>query len=154
MIGDLMQAEVAGPEVLAAACAVQASACMAYREGGAIVGVVGYLFLNAGGLSQVITGRFDGADLDLGYLSRTREAPAAGYTWGLAVARRTGKSASVAAFKAMDELRSGAWRWLPFFTRAVTPVGRFVAVTRAGFQPLRGPKDNLLICPAALELAA
>jgi hypothetical protein len=153
MAAELIGPDVASAETLLAVRRLQAASCLGFHENGRITGVLGYLFLGRSALDDMMAGRFDALKLDVGRLSAADEPPALGYTWGIAA---VSKNASAAAYAAAAELRADLWRDLPFVTRAVTPVGRHIAITRGQYTPLRFPDDEFMIRrPAAVqEIAA
>ncbi len=151
MAAALIGPDVASAKTLLAVRRLQAASCLAYRENGEITCVVGYLFLRQSALDDLAAGKFDALKLDVNRLSASNEPPALGYTWGIAGTSHVGARA---AYAASAELRTGAWRNLTFVTRAVTSVGRHIAITRGQFVPLRHPDDDLMIRRPAMEIAA
>jgi hypothetical protein len=151
MAAALIGPDVASAKTLLAVRRLQSASCLAYRENGEITCVVGYLFLRQSALDDLMAGRFDALKLDVSRLSASNEAPALGYTWGIAGTSHVGARA---AYAASAEMRQGAWRNIPFVTRAVTPVGRHIAITRGQFVPLRHPDDDLMIRRPAMDIAA
>jgi hypothetical protein len=151
MAAELIGPDVASAETLLAVRRLQAASCLGFREDGRITGVLGYLFLGRSALDDMMAGRFDALKLDIGRLSPPDQPPALGYTWGIAA---TSRNASAAAYAASGELREGAWSALTFVTRAVTPVGRHIAITRGRYTPLRFADDEFMIRRPALDVAA
>jgi len=151
MASRLMDHDVSSVETFRAVQAIQPASSLCYREDGVVTGVLGLLLLRATALDQLMHGTFDGKDIDFDLLSRGAERPAVGYAWGIAATSRTA-GAAVTAFS--GPLGEGATGGITFVARAVTEVGRHVALTRFGFRPLRHPDDDMLISyPAVMEAA-
>jgi hypothetical protein len=152
--GRLMQHTVAPAEVYASALAIQPFALLVRREAGRIAGVMAQLFLRRRGVDQVMSGRFDGCGLDPSLLTHEGERPVAGYIWGVAA---DSKTASQAVFAASNAIRYRFFPTLTVFTRAVTPVGRHISISRYGYRPLRSANDDTLVrepIATGLEAAA
>jgi hypothetical protein len=132
--------------------AIQPASSLCFCEDGVITGLNGVLLLREAAVAQLMSGAFDGLDVDLELLARPGEAPAIGYGWGMAATTKPGGAAVIASTM---PLRVGPLGAIPFVTNAVTAVGRHVSITRFGYRPLRGPDDNLLINdPVDLRRAA
>jgi hypothetical protein len=151
MASRLMNHDVASVETFLAVQAIQPGSSLAYREDGVVTGVLGVLLLRAGATAQLMNGTFDGVDVDLDLLSGPREVPAIGYGWGVAA---TTKTAGAAITAVSMPLRKGPLGPFTFVTKAVTPVGRHVSLTRYGYEPLRHPDDDMLISRAERQEAA
>jgi hypothetical protein len=142
MAARLMNHTVASAETFTAVQQIQQASSLAYREGGVITGVLGVLLLRTPAVRQLMTGTFDGVDVDLDLLSRSSEIPAIAYGWGIAA---TTKTAGAAMMAMSVPLHIGPLGAFSVVTRAVTPVGRHVCLTRVAYQPLRHPDDDMLI---------
>jgi hypothetical protein len=146
----LIAHKVASRAAYAGALAVQPFALLVCREAGRIAGVMGQLFLRRQGVEAVLAGCFDGVDLDPALLTHEGERPIAGYIWGVAA---DSKPAAKAVFAASNEIRYRFFPTLTVFTRAVTPVGRHISVSRYGYRPLRWNADDVLVRePVAVNL--
>ncbi|HZZ34974.1 MAG TPA: hypothetical protein VFE03_04555 [Caulobacteraceae bacterium] len=142
MAARLMNHTVASPETFIAVQQIQPASSLAFQEDGAITGVFGALLLRAAAVRQLMAGVFDGVDVDLELLSRGAEVPAIAYIWGIA---STTKAAGSAMLAMCGALHVGPLGPFTVVTRAVTPVGRHLSLTRYGYQPLRHPDDDMLI---------
>ena len=150
MAGRLMRYEVCTADTFRAVQAIQRGSSMCLREDGIITGVFGILLLRQSAVATLLSGAFDGVDIDLDLLSRPEETPAIGYAWGVAATTRIA-GAAITQFGQL--LCAGPLNRIPFITKAVTEAGRRVAISRMGYRPLRGPDDDLLI-NGALPLVA
>ena len=151
MTSGLMRHKVARLETFVAVQAIQPASALAFREDGVVTGVIGTLLLRAPTFRQLLGGAFDAVDVDLDLLSRGREAPSLGYAWGIAASNKTAGAAVMALGEAF---RQGPFRPFPFYAKAVSPVGRHIALTRGGYQPLRHADDDLMVRQAAAMVAA
>jgi len=142
MAATLMGHDVVSLETLIAVQEVQPAATLVFKEEGVVTGVSGQLLLRRSAVRAMCDGRFDALNVELDHASRAGETPALGYAWGIAASTKPGGAAVIAVGKA---LRATLFPRLTIFTRAVTPVGRHVALSRYGYQPLRRPDDELLI---------
>lgn len=142
MAGRRMGHEVSSSRTFRAVQLVQPLSCICFCEGGEITGVIGILLLRPAARPLLASGRFDGVNVDLGLLTRAEEVPAIGYGWGMAASTKPAGAAIIAVTQAF---RAGPLAEFVFITKAVTPVGRHVSITRFGYRPLRGPDDDLLI---------
>jgi hypothetical protein len=154
--GRLMDHTVASADVYANALSVQPFSLLVCREEGRIAGVMAQLFLRREGVEQVMRGRFDGCGLDPALLTHEGERPVAGYIWGVAA---DSKTASKAVFAASNAIRYEFFPTLTVFTKAVTPVGRHISISRYGYRALRHADDDILVREPAvaavgLEVAA
>jgi hypothetical protein len=148
----LMEHKVTPIDVMAAVHAIQPAASVAFREGGEVTGIVGALLLRRTAMAELMRGDFDGAEVDLDLLARADEVPDCAYGWGIAASTKSAGAAISAFGVALMEQPLGA---LAVVSRAVTPVGRHVCITRFGYRPLRNPDDDLLIrAPLVRRLAA
>jgi len=142
MTALLMKHEVTSEDTILSVQRLQKGSSLVYRQGGEVTAVVGILLLRPEALNQLMNGAFDAMRPSLDLLSRADEAPACGYSWGIAAST---KPAGAAAMAMGMSFRSGPLSSLLFFTRAVSSVGRHVALTRGGYEPLRRPDDDLLV---------
>ncbi len=148
----LMQHEVVSVETLLAVQKIQPAAALIFKEDGQITGVSGQLLLRERAVRPLLEGDFDAVDINLDYLCRDGELIALGFGWGIAASTKPG---GLAVSTVGGKIRHGLFPGLATFTRAVTPVGRHVALTRYGYLPLRHPDDDLMISlPSAEEMAA
>jgi hypothetical protein len=148
----LMQHEVVSVQTLLAVQKIQPAAALIFKEEGQITGVSGQLLLRQSAVRPLLAGEFDAVDIDLDYLCRDGDLVALGFGWGIAAST---KPAGVAVGTVGGKIRRGLFPCLATFTRAVTPVGRHVALTRYGYLPLRHDDDDLMIgLPSAEELEA
>jgi hypothetical protein len=142
LASDLMQHEVVSLQTLLAVREIQPAALLVFRDHGEITGVFGQLLLRPAAVPPLFEGDFDALDVDIDYLSREGELVALGYAWGIAA---SSKRAAAALISHGQLVRRRLFPDLTIFTRAVTPVGRHIALNRYGYQPLRNPDDDLLI---------
>jgi hypothetical protein len=148
----LMEHKVTPVDVMARVHAIQPAASVAFREAGEVTGIVGALLLRRTAMDALMHGDFDGAEVDLDLLARADEVPDSAYGWGIAASTKSA-GAAISAFGVA--LMDGPLGALVVVSRAVTPVGRHVCITRFGYRPLRNPDDDLLIrAPLARRLAA
>jgi hypothetical protein len=151
MAGRRMGHEVVSLATLEAVQEVQPAATLVFMEDGEVTAVSGQLLLSPGSVRPIFEGAFDALEVDVRYLTVEGEVAALGYAWGIAATTKKGGAAVIAVGKA---LRAALFPDLTIFTRAVTPVGRHIAVDRHGYVPLRAPDDELLIRLPKLDLAA
>ena len=142
LAADLMQHEVVSIGTLQAVRAIQPAAMLVYKEDGKVTGVFGQLVLRPSAIRRIFEGDFDALDVDTEYLSRAGEIAGLGYAWGLAASTKRGAAAVI---QHGQLVRSRLFPDLTIFTRAVTPVGRHIALNRYRYQPFRHPDDDLLI---------
>jgi len=147
---ELMHCEVVSVETLKAVRAVQPAAALVFLEDGRITGVSGQLLLRRSSLRAMFEGRFDALNPGVEHLSRDGELVALGYGWGIAASTKPGGYAVSNVGRLMKEQM---FSHVTGFTHTVTPIGRHVAQTRYGYQPLRHPDDDLMISlpPPAVE---
>ncbi len=138
----LMGHEVVSLETLVAVQRIQPAATTVFVEDGKVTGVSGMLLLAPNAVEPLFAGEFDALNVDTRYLSRAGETPALGYCWGIAGAT---KRAAGAVLLLGTKVRPLLFPDLSVFTRAVTPVGRHLALNKHGYVPLRHPHDDLLI---------
>jgi hypothetical protein len=151
LASTLMGQEVVSIPILEAVQAIQPAATLIFREEGKITGVWGQLMLRPSAIEPFFDGRFDALDLDTDYLARPGELIGLGYFWGIAA---TTKLAATASFQNGALIRPRLFPDLTIVTKAVTPIGRHLALNRYGYQPLRHPDDDLFIRLFAREAAA
>jgi hypothetical protein len=142
LAADLMKHDVVSLETLLAVRAIQPAAMLVFREEGRVTGVFGQLLLRPAAVRPIFEGRFDALDVDIDYLSRAGELAALGYAWGLAASTKRGAAAVILHGQLV---RGRLFPDLTIFTRAVTPVGRHIALNRYKYTPFRHPDDDLLI---------
>jgi hypothetical protein len=142
LASKLMDHKVVGIETLSAVLAVQPASTLVYKEDSRITGVSGQLILTSAAFAPLLAGAFDAVDVDTAYLARDGDLVALGYGWGIAAST---KPAGYAVSNAGRVIREKLFPNIATFTKAVTPVGRHVALTRYGYQPLRHPDDELMI---------
>lgn len=138
----LMQHKVVPVETLWAVHAVQPAATLVFKEDGRITGVAGQLLLRPSAVRPLFEGRFDAVDVNVDFLSRDGEPVALGYGWGIVASTKPG---GAAVSNVGRHIKARLFPHIATFTRAVTPIGRHVALTRYGYQPLRHPDDELMI---------
>lgn len=148
LAADLMQHDVVSIGTLQAVRAIQPAAMLVYKEDGRVTGVFGQLVLRPSAIRRIFEGDFDALDVDTEYLSRAGEIAGLGYAWGLAAST---KRAAAALILHGQLVRARLFPDLTIFTRAVTPVGRHIALNRYRYQPFRRPDDDLLIRLPELE---
>ena len=143
LASDLMLHDVVSEATLKAVRTIQPAAMLVFRdESGAVAGVFGQLVLRPSAIRAIFDGSFDALDVDTDYLSRAGEVAGIGYAWGLAAST---KRAAASLILHGQLVRARLFPDLTIFTRAVTPVGRHIALNRYRYQPLRRPDDDLLI---------
>jgi hypothetical protein len=142
LASKLMGQEVVGVETLKAVQRIQPAATLVFREDGVITGVWGQLCLRPSAIQPFFEGRFDAMDLDTDYLCRPGELIGLGYAWGVAAST---KRAGAAALQNGALIRPRLFPDLAVVTRAVTPIGRHIAMNRYRYTPLRHPDDDLMI---------
>jgi hypothetical protein len=148
LAADLMQHDVVSIGTLQAVRAIQPAAMLVYKEDGRVTGVFGQLVLRPTAIRRIFEGDFDALDVDTEYLSRAGEIAGLGYAWGLAAST---KRAAASLILHGQLVRARLFPDLTIFTRAVTPVGRHIALNRYRYQPFRRPDDDLLIRLPELE---
>jgi hypothetical protein len=148
LAADLMHHDVVSIGTLQAVRAIQPAAMLVYKEDGKVTGVFGQLVLRPSAIRRIFEGDFDALDVDTEYLSRAGEIAGLGYAWGLAAST---KRAAAALILHGQLVRARLFPDLTIFTRAVTPVGRHIALNRYRYQPFRRPDDDLLIRLPELE---
>lgn len=148
LAADLMQHDVVSIGTLQAVRAIQPAAMLVYKEDGRVTGVFGQLVLRPSAIRRIFEGDFDALDVDTDYLSRAGEIAGLGYAWGLAA---SSKKAAASLILHGQLVRARLFPDLTIFTRAVTPVGRHIALNRYRYQPFRRPDDDLLIRLPELE---
>jgi hypothetical protein len=152
LASKLMDHEVVSEATLLAVLAIQPASLLVFREEGDVTGVYGQLLLGESAVRAIFSGTFDALEVDIGHLSRAGETPALGYVWGLAASTKKGGAAILSYGRLV---RPRLFPNLTVFTRAVTPIGRHIALNRYGYQPLRGPDDDLMVhLPNAQSVAA
>jgi hypothetical protein len=142
LASKLMEHDVVSARTLIAVLEIQPASTLVYKEGGRITGVSGQLILTSSAFKPLLAGEFDALDVNPNYLAREGELVALGYGWGIAAAT---KPAGYAVSNAGRVVREQLFPNIATFTRAVTPIGRHVALTRYGYQPLRHADDELMI---------
>ncbi|HZZ87947.1 MAG TPA: hypothetical protein VFE13_06385 [Caulobacteraceae bacterium] len=151
LAGTLMDHKVVGIDTLNAVLAIQPASTLIYKEDGKVTGVSGQLILTSAAFAPLLAGAFDAVNLDTTYLAREGELVALGYGWGIAAST---KPAGYAVSNAGRVIRETLFPNIATFTKAVTAIGRHVALTRYGYQPLRHPDDDLMISFAKQQAAA
>jgi hypothetical protein len=142
MAARLMKHDVSSCETFQAVQAIQPASSLCFREDGAITAIMGVLLLREPAVEPLMRGAFDGIAVEPELLSRGEEKPAIGYAWGIAATTKAGGGAITAVGM---PLRLGPLGELTFVTKAVTGAGRHVAITRFGYEPMRGPDDDMLV---------
>jgi hypothetical protein len=142
MASRLMNHDVSTCETFQAVQALQPASSLCYREDGVITAIMGILLLREPAVAPLMAGAFDGVAVEPDLLSRGDETPAIGYAWGIAATTKAGGAAITAVGM---PLRLGPLGELTFVTKAVTGAGRHVAITRFGYEPMRGPDDDMLV---------
>jgi hypothetical protein len=142
LASTLMDYEVVDVPTLATVLSIQPAAALVFKEDGRITGVAGQLILTARAWAPLLAGEFDALVVDPGYLAREGELVALGYGWGVAAST---KPAGYAVNNVGRLFRERIFPNLTVFTRAVTPIGRHVCLTRYGYQPMRHEGDDLMI---------
>ena len=152
MAGKLMDHEVVSEATIRAVLAVQPASLLVFREEGEVTAVYGQLLLGRSAVDDIFAGTFDALEVDIRHLSRAGDTPALGYVWGLAASTKKGGAAILNYGRLV---RPRLFPDLTVFTRAVTPIGRHIALNRYGYKPLRGPDDDLMVhLPNAQSVAA
>jgi hypothetical protein len=142
LASSLMDHEVVGIETLLKVQRIQPASTLVFKEDGRVTAVAGQLILNSTTIKPLLAGEFDALDVNTDFLARDGELVALGYAWGIAASTKPGGQAIGGFNRAVGD------RLFPHivgFTRAVTPIGRHVAATRYGYEPLRYPDDELMI---------
>ncbi len=142
MAANLMKHDVSSCETFHAVQALQPASSLCYREDGVITAIMGILLLREAAVAPLMRGAFDGVAVQPDLLSRGDERPAIGYAWGIAATTKAGGAAITAVGM---PLRLGPLGALTFVTKAVTGAGRHVAIARFGYEPMRGPDDDMLV---------
>jgi hypothetical protein len=142
LAAELMKHEVVSIETILAVQAIQPAAMLVFDDGQQITGVFVQLLLRPSAVRPLFDGAFDALNVDTDFLTRAGEPAALGYAWGLAAST---KRAAASLILHGQLVRRRLFPNLTIFTRAVTPVGRHIALNRYGYQPLRHPDDDLLI---------
>jgi len=152
LAAELMKHEVVSIETILAVQAIQPAAMLVFEDGERITGVFGQLLLRPSAVRPLFDGAFDALNVDTDFLTRAGEPAALGYAWGLAAST---KRAAASLILHGQLVRRRLFPNLTIFTRAVTPVGRHIALNRYGYQPLRHADDDLLIrLPEPIAAAA
>jgi hypothetical protein len=138
----LMDHEVVSEATLARVLAIQPASTLVYKEGGKITGVSGQLMLTPQTFHIMLAGKFDALDVDTELLARDGDLISLGYGWGIAA---SSKPAANAVSWVGRTMRLRLYTHIAGFTRAVTPVGRHIALKRYGYEPLRHADDDLMI---------
>jgi hypothetical protein len=148
----LMDHKVVGIETLIAVLSIQPASSLIYKEDGRITGVSGQLMLTPEAFHVMLAGQFDATDVDTNLLAREGDLVSLGYGWGIAGST---KPAANAVSWVGRTMRLRLFPHIAGFTRAVTPVGRHIALNRYGYQPLRHADDDLMISlPKKAAMAA
>ena len=142
MAARLMRHDVSSCETFNAVQRLQPASSLCFREDGEITAIMGVLLLREPAVAPLMAGAFDGVAVEAELLSRGDEKPAIGYAWGIAATTKAGGAAITAVGM---PLRMGPLGELTFVTKAVTGAGRHVAITRFGYEPMRGPDDDMLV---------
>jgi hypothetical protein len=142
LAAELMKHDVVSIETILAVQAIQPAAMLVFDDGEQITGVFGQLLLRPSAVQPLFAGDFDALNVDTAFLTRAGEPAALGYAWGLAAST---KRAAAALILHGQLVRRRLFPNLTIFTRAVTPVGRHIALNRYGYVPLRHADDDLLI---------
>jgi hypothetical protein len=142
LAATLMKHEVVSIETILAVQAIQPAAMLVCDDGDQITGVFGQLLLRPSAVRPLFDGAFDALNVDTDFLTRAGEPAALGYAWGLAAST---KRAAASLILHGQLVRRRLFPNLTIFTRAVTPVGRHIALNRYGYVPLRHPDDDLMI---------
>lgn len=142
LAAQLMDHEVVSIETLIAVQGIQPASSLVYKEGGRITGVSGQLMLKPEAFRVMLAGEFDAVDIDIRLLARDGDLVSLGYGWGIAAST---KPAANAVSWVGRTMRLRLFTHIAGFTRAVTPVGRHIALNRYGYQPLRHAEDDLMI---------
>ncbi len=142
LAGKLMDHEVVSIETLIAVQHIQPASSLVYKEGGRITGVSGQLMLKPEAFRVMLAGAFDAVDVDTRLLAHDGDLVSLGYGWGIAAST---KPAANAVSWVGRTMRLRLFTHIAGFTRAVTPVGRHIALNRYGYQPLRHDEDDLMI---------
>jgi len=148
----LMDHKVVGIETLVAVLGIQPASSLVYKEDGRITGVSGQLMLTPEAFRVMLAGQFDATDVDVNLLAREGDLVSLGYGWGIAAST---KPAANAVSWVGRTMRLRLYPNITGFTRAVTEVGRHIALNRYGYQPLRHADDDLMISlPKKVAVAA
>jgi hypothetical protein len=138
----LMDHEVVSEATLIKVLAIQPASTLVYKEDGRITGVSGQLMLTPPTFRIMLAGAFDALNVDTDLLAREGDLVSLGYGWGIAA---SSKPAANAVSWVGRTMRLRLFTHITGFTRAVTAVGRHIALNRYGYEPLRHPDDDLMI---------
>ena len=138
----LMDHEVVSEATLIKVLAIQPASTLVYREDGKITGVSGQLMLTPPTFRIMLAGEFDALNVDTELLAREGDLVSLGYGWGIAA---SSKPAANAVSWVGRTMRLRLYTHIAGFTRAVTEVGRHIALNRYGYEPLRHADDDLMI---------
>jgi hypothetical protein len=138
----LMDHEVVSEATLIKVLAIQPASTLVYREDGKITGVSGQLMLTPPTFRIMLAGAFDALNVDTELLAREGDLVSLGYGWGIAA---SSKPAANAVSWVGRTMRLRLYTHIAGFTRAVTEVGRHIALNRYGYEPLRHADDDLMI---------
>ena len=138
----LMDHEVVSEAVLIKVLSIQPASTLVLKEDGRITGVSGQLMLTPPTFRIMLAGEFDAVNVDTDLLAREGDLVSLGYGWGIAAST---KPAANAVSWVGRTMRLRLFTHITGFTRAVTPVGRHIALNRYGYQPLRHADDDLMI---------
>jgi hypothetical protein len=138
----LMDHEVVSEATLIKVLAIQPASTLVYREDGKITGVSGQLMLTPPTFRIMLAGEFDALNVDTELLAREGDLVSLGYGWGIAA---SSKPAANAVSWVGRTMRLRLYTHIAGFTRAVTEVGRHIALNRYGYEPLRRADDDLMI---------
>jgi hypothetical protein len=154
-VARALAAELIGPQVtsvdtFADVHAKTRASVFVYRQDGRITGTLGIVPLRPPGLDAICAGTFDPRRPAGELVCGPTDPFAALYGWGFAA--RTRKAAAAVVTGSM-QLRATVFAAIPCFTRAATPAGARVILSRMGYSPYPGSSSGLLISPAISAFA-
>jgi hypothetical protein len=138
----LMGHKVASAETILAILAIQPASTLVFREADEVTGVLATLLLKPIAEPDLRAGAFSGLEPAHRFLARPSDPVSICYLWGIAGATRT---ASSAAMELCRRFRFAVLADLTAYALAATPIGWHVAVKRLGLEPVRHPRDDLLV---------
>jgi hypothetical protein len=130
LAADLIAAELASVDQLAAVQEITGASLFVHKEAGAVTGVLGFFGARLRGLQALEAGGFDARALDLDLIARPGETPAAVYAFGVAAATKQAGSYVIRGSAGIQEALF--WK-LPIFTRVASEDGARVLLGGLGF---------------------
>ncbi len=144
LAAELINSEVATSETFAATHAKTGASVFVFRQGIQITGTLGLVPVGPDGLRMICNHSFNPRDPALSLICSPGDPFAALYGWGFAASTR--KAAATVVLASM-QLRDTVFAGIPCFTRAATPAGARIILTKMGYRPFPGSLTGLLISP-------